>query len=192
MIVLRNGRIRSVARIVDRLWRRTAVVTFIAAIVIPTGLLIGFRIVVTSSVPKGLWYVHSGAIARGQYALLCLPKDLAEIGRRAGYLPRGSCPGGVLPLMKRVIALGGDLVAVDRDGIRVNGNLLRGSKPLRRDSHGRFIESRVAMKEEVVPAGRMWVLGDWFKSWDSRYFGGVPEDRVIGLGTPLITTPPGS
>jgi conjugative transfer signal peptidase TraF len=105
---------------------------------------------------------------------------------------RGICPGDSLPLMKRVIALSGDVVAVEADGVRVNGKLIVGSAPLSLDSAGHVIPGHVPRVPTVVAPGRMWVLGDWFKSWDSRYFGDVSESRVIGNGFPLITLPAGS
>ena len=165
--------------------------TFALAMVVPTALLVGFRFVGTASVPQGLWFVHQGSLSRGAYALVCLPLDVARLGRRAGYLPSGHCPGNVLPLMKHVVALPGDRVTVEADGVRVNGTLLARSRPLTHDSEGKIIVGRTPRKTETVAAGTIWVLGDSSKSWDSRYYGAIPEARVLGLGTPVLTSPAG-
>lgn len=178
--------------IVDRVWRRIAAISFILALAIPVGTLMGFRLIVTSSVPEGLWFVHSGTVVRGEYVLVCLPREIAVLGYRARYLWHGVCPGNVVPLMKRVIAMSGDMVNFTADGVWVNGALVRDSRPLLRDSLGHPIPGHAPNVPTIVPSGHFVALGDWFKSWDSRYFGSIAEAGIIGIGVPLITLPAGS
>ena len=176
----------------SRAWRLIALVSFVLAIAIPIGILLGFRFISTSSVPKGLWWVHAGPAKRGSYVLVCLPPRVALEGRRAGYLFSGFCPGRVLPVMKRVIALAGDRVTVSRTGLSVNGRAIIGSARLSRDSRGRPIMTTVVASTYRVAPNVIWLLGDWFKSWDSRYYGGVSSSRIIGVGMPLLVSPAGS
>ena len=190
--LLVNPRGRSLRTRLDLYWRRIATISFACALLLPAGLLMGFRYVGTSSVPKGLWFVHAGQVAKGEYVFVCLPDEIASLGRRAGYLAGGSCSGESMPLMKRVVAMSGDVVRVGSAGVRVNGTLIAGSRRLRTDSSGHAIPGHVSEVAVRVPAGEIWVLGDWYKSWDSRYFGGIAQSRVIGVGTPLVTVPPGS
>ena len=189
---LRSGRFQQFRVKADRAWRRLAIFSFVLALLLPTALLTGFRFIITSSVPKGLWFVHSGTVERGRYVLLCLPAHVAVLGRKAGYLDEGFCPGDSLPLMKRVIAMGGDSVRITDTGIAVNGTIIPGSRRLRVDSRGHRIPGTRGPAVSAVPNGEIWVLGDWFRSWDSRYFGAVPQSRVIGIGIPFVTTPAGS
>lgn len=75
--------------------------------------------------------------------------------------------------IKRVIALPGETVE-GRDGkILVNGRELR--EPY-------LTEGTVpAFEEKVVPEGHLWVMGDnRNQSQDSRVFGPIDEDKVIG------------
>jgi conjugative transfer signal peptidase TraF len=157
--------------------------------IIPMALLMGFRYVGSPSVPEGLWFLHQGSLTRGAYALLCLPQNVAELGRRAGYLAVGNCPGNVLPLMKHVIALPGDRVQLASDGVRVNGVLMPRSRVQSHGSSGKRIAARLTQADEIVAPGMIWVLGDSSNSWDSRYFGAVADTRVLGIGTPILTTP---
>ena len=84
------------------------------------------------------------------------------------------------PFVKRVIGLPGDTV-VTRDGkIFVNGQVL--DEPYIPDPAGlSFRFGSNGGNEVVVPAGSLFVLGDnRNNSQDSRYFGTVALDRVIG------------
>lgn len=75
--------------------------------------------------------------------------------------------------IKRVIALPGETVE-GRDGkLLVNGRELR--EPYLSE------ETVPAFDEKVVPEGHLWVMGDnRNQSQDSRVFGPIDEDKVIG------------
>ena len=140
----------------------------------------------TPSVPPGIWWVHHGTVTRGTYVLACLPLRLARFGRARRYLDSGTCAGGVAPVMKRVVALPGDVVQTAPEGIVVNGELLPGSARVVRDRQGRRISGNGVPRRARVAAGEVWLLGDWSRSWDSRYYGGVTAAGILGLGTPLV------
>ena len=146
----------------------------------------GIRVVDTPSVPPGIWWVHRGTITRGTYVLACLPLRLAEFGRARRYLDGGTCAGGAAPVMKRVVALPGDLVVVERTRILVNGEPLLRSARIDRDHEGRSMNGSGVTHMTRVRAGEVWLLGDWSRSWDSRYYGGVTAAGILGLGTPLL------
>ncbi|MEV8371447.1 S26 family signal peptidase [Kribbella sp. NPDC056861] len=45
--------------------------------------------------------------------------------------------------------------------------------------------------DQVVPAGSLWLLGDGEQSFDSRHFGAVADDEVIGLVVKRLWSDPG-
>lgn len=77
-------------------------------------------------------------------------------------------------LVKRVIGLPGDQVEA------YNGILYLNGKPLPEE----YLPSGTVTKDlplTIVPEGQMWMMGDnRTRSGDSRYFGAVDEDLVIG------------
>lgn len=88
------------------------------------------------------------------------------------------------PIIKRVIAKGGDRVYIDYSGtVFVNGEEIDdGGKYL---SGGRYIfrpsYEYACLEEYVVPDGCIFVLGDnRNNSTDSRCFGAISEDTVLG------------
>ncbi len=84
--------------------------------------------------------------------------------------------------IKRVIGLPGDRIAIDRGTVIVDGMTL--AEPYVHFSDGR------SFGPVVVPARALYVLGDnRAESDDSRYWGFVPEDRVIGKAVAGIWPP---
>jgi signal peptidase I len=104
-----------------------------------------------------------GSVQRGDIVVFNLPDSL-----------RGAAPNE--PFIKRVIAVEGDSVQLTRLGITVNGRLfpdppLSSARSPIDDGH---IEYR-------VPQGHVFVMGDnRSNSWDSRYWGFLPVEEIIG------------
>ena len=122
---------------------------------------------------------------RGAVVVWCLPPDVAFVARRRGYVLRGSCPGGVEPVLKHVAAVPGDTVVVNAAGLWVNGRALVNSRALARDAQGRSADA-VASGQFVVQAGTAWLWSPYSeRSYDSRYFGAVPLDGWVGLSRPI-------
>lgn len=148
----------------------------------------GIRYNLTASMPAGLYRAVPGEVpGRGTIVVACLPLATAEMGRARGYLPRGNCPGGVMPVGKPVAAAAGDTVDVRADGLRVNGRALANSMALERDAVGRRVRG-VPPGRYVVTPGELWLVSGYSaRSYDSRYFGGVPASRVRAVVRPLWT-----
>ena len=84
------------------------------------------------------------------------------------------------PLVKRVIAVGGDRVQVTKDGVYVNGERTRDDFVCIDNCTGKG-DDVYKPKSFVVPEGHIYVLGDHRdNSTDSRTFGTVSVDSVIG------------
>jgi signal peptidase I len=93
--------------------------------------------------------------------------------QRAGAV----CPWLCAHLIKRIVAEGGDTVAID------NGRLLVNDKPLAEDYLAGQWPGSFSMMEMPVPEGHVFVLGDNrgpYGSFDSRVFGPVARHRLEG------------
>ncbi len=96
---------------------------------------------------------------------------------RRGDIVSFQAPGDAsVRFLKRVVALGGDHIAIRDDVLYVNSSPV--DEPyVRHLGRGR----REFMAERVVPAGQVFVMGDnRDTSSDSRDWGPVPERNIIG------------
>jgi conjugative transfer signal peptidase TraF len=128
--------------------------------------------------------------ARGDLVLACAPAAAGELGRRRGYLGRGSCGAGALggaePLGKLVLAVAGDEVAAGAAGLELNGRAVEGSRPLARDAAGRAL-THYPFGRFRVAAGEVWLFAPYHpRSFDSRYFGPVQESAILGWLVPVV------
>lgn len=87
--------------------------------------------------------------------------------------PRDTGNPEIKDLIKRVIALPGETVEVRSGVIFINGKRL--DEPYLQDP------DQSTMEAQEVPAGQYWVMGDnRDQSKDSRFFGPIPEDLIVG------------
>lgn len=90
--------------------------------------------------------------------------------------------------VKRVIGLPGDKITYRNDHLYINGKMVR--EPFlntyrKKISSNKKLTGDFTLKEltgeEAVPNGKLFVLGDnRLDSWDSRYFGFISLDQVVG------------
>lgn len=141
----------------------------------------------TESMPRGLYRATAPRLERGAWAVVCLEGGAARLGRERGYLPRGDCPSGAMPVVKEIVAVPGDLVSVHRSGLTVNGREVPGTALLWRDTQGRPLP-HVRLGEHRIGEEAFWVLGRASpRSWDSRYFGAVSKRQIRGTVAPWLT-----
>jgi len=125
-------------------------------------------------------------LQRGDLVAVCLPEDLAIPFKLRGYLGTGTCEGRVAPVGKHIVAVEGDRVAITSDGVFVNDQLIRHSRQRSTDSRGRDLESQ-EHGERLLEAGEIWLHAANPRSLDSRVYGPLSEERVIGHLTPWWT-----
>jgi conjugative transfer signal peptidase TraF len=89
---------------------------------------------------------------------------LEQLGIKRGYEDRE------LPLLKRVVALAGDVVSVSSSGVSINGQLLPNSAPLFDDEAGRPLKM-AKLDHCRLGTDQAFLMGVTTTSWDSRYFG---------------------
>lgn len=118
--------------------------------------------------------VGHGTLQKDRVLINKLAYDFGE-PRRGDIALFENVEGGGDDLIKRVIAVEGDTVEIRHGTLYVNGKrraepyLKRRPKDLR------------SFGPETVPEDHIFVMGDnRALSYDSRYFGPVPEDKLIG------------
>ncbi len=98
-------------------------------------------------------------------------------------LRRGAYVVLKMPL-KQIAALNGDTVRNTPEGSYINGKLWPHS------GIPAGVRDHFPYGYHVLHAGEVWVLGNHPLSWDSRYFGPVPEALVASTAEPLLTEQP--
>ncbi|CAN7670953.1 conjugative transfer signal peptidase TraF [Pararhizobium sp. LjRoot255] len=170
--------------------RRAIVVlsmTMVAAILlVVTAFIGGYRLNLTPSEPLGLWRIvplHRPA-AVNDLVFIC-PPETAEmrVARARGYLRSGSCPGGVAPLIKTVIAVAGQHVEIGAS-VNVDGREVSSSRLAQRDGKGRPL---APFMSGVVPPGYVFLHSSFPGSYDSRYFGPLPASGILGRAQEVFT-----
>lgn len=174
------------------LLKKIAVGTSLAGVgVITLGLLcyaVGARVNTSKSIPVGLYWTSNQPVEKGAYVLFCPPQVgvIAEAKKR-GYLSAGFCPGDYGYMMKRILAAKEDSVTISDDGVRVNGELLPFSTPLRQDGAGRALP-RFQSVHFIVGNSEVLLMSDVSgTSFDGRYFGPVGRSQIQTVIVPVLT-----
>ena len=125
----------------------------------------------TASVEVG-WYLllPPEDIAEGDMVIFSLPEDVQALAVERGWLPQGT------RLLKRVGALGGSMYGVNGSHqFYVNEKYLGQASTV--DGLGRSMPDK-ATGGHVVEEGAFLPVGDNPKSFDGRYYGTVPLEKV--------------
>lgn len=137
----------------------------------------------TASAPVGFYTVEpANRIEVPDLVAVIPPEPLAAFMVGRGYVGRD------VPLLKRVVGHPGQRVCRLRSTITVDG--IEMGAALERDRLGR--ELPVWQGCRVIAPGQLFLM-NWAvrDSFDSRYFGPVPESAVIGRAVPLWTSEDG-
>lgn len=130
----------------------------------------------SASAPIGLYRVVSDNAARGDLVLVRAPESVRQLADERHYLPSR------VPLVKRIVAAGGDNVCAADNAIFINGRLV--AERLTTDRLERPLPSwsgcHLLNKDEVF-----LLMKGIAESFDSRYFGPIPTAAIIGRLVPL-------
>ncbi|MBZ9603374.1 conjugative transfer signal peptidase TraF [Phyllobacterium chamaecytisi] len=149
----------------------------------------GYRINLTPSEPIGLWRIVAldRPPAPGDLVFICPPQTPGmQLARECGYLRFGTCPGGVAPLIKTVIAVAGQHVEIGAD-VSIDGRRIAFSDLAERDGKGRPM---TPWPGGVVPEESVFLHSPFRGSYDSRYFGPLPASGILGLAEQVLTYAP--
>jgi conjugative transfer signal peptidase TraF len=147
----------------------------------------GIRLNTTPSIPVGVYRLTNEPLVKGAYVLFCPPPAAVfDLAKARGYLGAGYCPGGYGQLMKKVLAVQDDVVVIGTDGVRVNGQLLPLSAPIKADGAGRPLPDYKASR--VLGSTEVLVMSDSNSgSFDGRYFGPIQRSQIQGVIRPIFT-----
>ncbi|MEA3643525.1 MAG: signal peptidase I [Lamprobacter sp.] len=88
-------------------------------------------------------------------------------------------------VIKRVVGVPGDRVAVDATGTAINGVMRANSDPALATTLQQPVSAFARAAFEVEP-GHLWVMGDTRDSFDGRYWGALPIEQVQGRAYALF------
>lgn len=131
----------------------------------------------SASVPVGLYRIEATGLRRGDLALVKLAPDIARLADRRVYLPRSAL------LLKPVVATVGAHVCRQGSLVLINGTVASIARI--HDRHGRVMPTWHGCRD--LAFGDVFILGPGYDSFDSRYFGPIPVDRVVGRARALWT-----
>lgn len=149
----------------------------------------GYRLNLTPSEPIGLWRIETlnRPVVTGDLVFICPPvTERFDEARRRGYLRWGLCDGGVAPLIKTVAALPGQQVEIT-DHVVIDRQPIEASTVREKDGEGRELTPDPG---GIVPSRHLFLHSSFASSYDSRYFGPVPDSGLLGLARPILTFDP--
>jgi len=175
-------------RILQRITTGITVIGVAVLVLCGSAYMAGARINTTRSIPIGVYREIHAPVERGGYVMFCPPlHNLFDVAKARGYIGAGVCPGRYGYMMKRVLAIGGDIVSVDDNGVWVNGRLLPNSRPVQTDSAGRELPY-LRINRHVLGSDELLLMSDVSEtSFDARYFGPVQRSQVKSVIRPLLT-----
>lgn len=149
----------------------------------------GLRLNLTPSEPLGLWRIaplHRDVVV-GDRVFICPPAGaISTFGLERGYFRRGLCAGGAAPLIKTVAAVAGASITIGAD-VGIDGAVVARSRLSPVDGEGRPI---APWSGGPVPPGHLFLHSSFVGSYDSRYFGPVPQAGLLGLARPVLVFNP--
>lgn len=149
----------------------------------------GLRLNLTPSEPLGLWRIVplDRDVAVGDLVFICPPAGaISTYGLERGYFRRGLCAGGAAPLIKTVAAVAGARITIGAD-VGIDGAAVARSRLSTVDGEGRPI---APWSGGPVPPGELFLHSSFAGSYDSRYFGPVPQAGLLGLARPVLVFNP--
>ncbi len=159
----------------------------VAGVLLAVILALGLHVNLSASAPRGLYRTVAGEPTRGAWVVACVNPQRAALARARGYLGPGPCLGGVQPVLKRVIAIAGDVVEIGPEAVTVNGQRLPDSSTAASDSLGRDLQ-HVAWGRHVVGLDELWLVSTRVPNgWDSRYLGPFSTSQVWSVARPVWT-----
>lgn len=150
---------------------------------------IGIRINTSKSFPPGIYIVSkANSYNKNDLVLFCPPnKAVIQDAIERGYIDTGRCDSGTVPIIKRIVGMSGDYVEFT-PAVKINNSELPGSIRLKVDGENRALPQ---LPPFTVSINSFFAYSDYAprNSFDSRYFGDVPMENILGNIRPLVLFP---
>ena len=131
----------------------------------------------THSLPNGIYIRKGGEPHIGDYAVSCLTPKVASYGIDRGYLIKGGCETGSIPVLKIIKGMPGDKYSSKIGQLEINGVVY---SSMATDSKGRPLEWLYSSKEGILGKDQYLLISTHVgNSWDSRYWGPVPVKYIV-------------
>lgn len=149
----------------------------------------GFRINLTESIPVGLYRITGTEPLKNAYVIFC-PDDRQSfrLAKNRGYIDHGLYCNRYGYLMKKVVAVPGDILSVTNEGVFVNQILIPYSKPKLQDGMNRTLPQWQVMNYQLQEDEIMTMTSQSEWSFDGRYYGLVHTRQIKGMITPIWVT----
>jgi len=150
-------------------------------------ILSGFRVNHTHSFPVGVYWTVPKNPEKSDLVMFEPPATATfNLALLRGYIG----PGGFQPyehMIKRLVAVGGDVVSIDAGGVTVNGQSLVNNAQQPVDLAGRPMPVYRLQAYRLKP-DEILVMSDYSRvSFDGRYFGPIPRSCLQSVLRPVWT-----
>lgn len=138
-----------------------------------------FFIQLTESLPKGIYVRELFAnIERGSLVVVNPSEKIYALPLKRGWIQSPT------KLLKQVTAIEGDTIITSEDGhIFINNRLVASITKV--DRQGLSLPV-LKLKKYKLKKDEIWVMNEYSRSWDSRYFGPIKIDYIECVVNPFI------
>jgi len=142
----------------------------------------------TPSLPLGFYQQIDKPIGQGTYVAFCPAKrDVFDIALERNYISTGDCLSGYRPLLKRVLAISGDMVSIDKRGVFINEQHVTNSAQIKNDADGNALPA-YRLDQHTLSDQEFLLMSDINpKSFDARYFGLAKRNEITAVVRPILT-----
>ncbi len=149
---------------------------------------IGFTLNMTKSLPRGVYFLtkaRKNDIKKGDIVTFTLPPELRTMALERKYLHKSSFSSSVpSDLMKKVEGTTGDHVKINKEGVFINGSLLKNSAQRPADGLGQALPA-ITLDKVLEEGEYIMMSAERVKGFDARYYGIVTQDLIHRAGKPL-------
>jgi conjugative transfer signal peptidase TraF len=147
----------------------------------------GAKINLSRSFPLGLYW-DTRTVAQRQDLVYFSPPTtpVFELAKSRGYIDANAF-GGYQAMIKKIVAGPGDTVSVTDQGVIVNGNPIKNTKPLSKDTEGRELPY-YRISNYQMQGDEVLLISDLSPiSFDARYFGPIKRRQIRCVIQPVWT-----